>query len=453
MPKSFQLSSFSAIFDCVKATMKPNLSEARGEGSLFIYLAVNLHQIFEHYKVVPLSFAGLQDMGTSLKIAKHINSKKRHIPIWIINKTVSEHSTIQDVKEFIFPEQSPDIRGCFVLAWSPQGSAIICIRQLISAQIQDGSTRKEDLFDFCWSFDPGLIDLIVSNFSQIITAQMPSLLEDFQMSRLFVQNAHIYSDQQEKLQEELKNLEEQLDSIFSQIEDQKQLSEAIPFMAAKMLTHDLRAQTQNLVMALDMIATNHFDQQQKDSFLKAAQQSANQLLGLVQELYTITSDQKESFPISWEAYRVQDLIQSLFKALLPTQIYSDITLSSSIPETLPPIWGDKMLTMRIFQNIIFNAIRFTPPKGEIRIELVPASHTQEIAIAIINTGTHISATAIEQIDQRIQNPQATLKARSGIGLVFCKQAMRAQHGSFQIEQYEQIGTKVTLSFLKNKPEI
>jgi signal transduction histidine kinase len=453
MIKSFQLSSFNAVFDCVKATMKPNLSEARGEGALFIYLVVNLHQMFEHYKIVPLSFTGLQDMGKSLKIAKHINSTNRHIPVWIINKATSANILTEHVKEFVFPEQSPNTRGCFVLAWSPQGSAIICVRQNNSQQIADEDAQKDGSYDFCWSFDQGLIEVIISNFSQIIATHMPSLLEEFQMSRLFVQNAHIYPEQKERLQDELKNLEEQLDSIFSQVEDQKLLSEAVPFMAAKMLTHDLRAQTQNLVMALDMIATNHFDQQQKDSFLKAAQQSANQLLGLVQQLYNITSDQKESFHINWEAYRVQDVIDSLFNALLPTQIYSAITLTSSIPKDLPPIWGDKMLTLRIFQNIIFNAIRFTPPNGEIRIELVPPKHAHELSIAIINIGTHISNAAIEQIDERIKNPQATLKARSGIGLVFCKQAIQAQHGSFQIERYEQIGTKVTLSFLTSKPDL
>lgn len=450
MPNSFQLSSFDAIFDCIKTTMKPNLSLAQGERSLFVYLAVSLHKIYEHYNIVQFSCLGLQNIEQSFKMAQHVNTKNIHIPLWIATNRLSESSVTPNIKEFSFLNTNTEQQGCFTLAWTPQGSAIICVRRSIQSS-PDQLVNEEAPFDFCWSFDQRLIELIIDNLANLIALQKPELVEEFQMNRAFVQKARIYANQQEKLQEELQNLEYQLEEIFTHADDTLPTAEIAPLMVAKMLTHDLRSQTQNLVMALDMIATSHFDQQQKDSFLQAARQSANQLLGLVEELYNVTSDQKESFPITWEEHQLQDIVQNLINTLLPTLLYSEISIISTLPESLPAIWGDRLLSMRILQNVFFNAMRFTPPQGEIRIELAAPISAHQIAIAITNSGSQISNAAIEQIEERIKDPQATIKARSGIGLVFCKQAMQAMHGHFQIEAYGPNGTRVTLSFLTHKP--
>lgn len=431
--------------------MKPHLNLAEGEGSLFIYLAVNLHQIFELYKIVPFTCLGLQNIEQYFKLSEQVNNGQKYIPLWIINSQTSEYSVDPNIREFIFPNSSQTLQGCLILAWSPHGSAIICVQKTEKYQ-SDEANDNETLFDFCWSFDQRLIELIIDNFANIINLQNPELAEEFRMNRAFVENARIYSDQQEKLQDELQQLENQLEEIFTSVDNSVPITEIAPLMATKMLTHDLRSQIQNLVMALDMIATDHFDQQQKASFLSAARQSANQLLELVHELYNVTSHQEESFPVIWEELVLQDVTQSMINTLLPTQSYSDISIVSTLPKTLPTIWGDKHLIMRIFQNIIFNAVRFTPPQGMITIGLVHPLYPQQIAISITNNGSQISDAAIEQIEERIRDPQSMIRARSGIGLVFCKQAMQAMQGHFKIEPFGSNGTRVTLSFRTVKPE-
>jgi two-component system, sensor histidine kinase and response regulator len=95
---------------------------------------------------------------------------------------------------------------------------------------------------------------------------------------------------------------------------------------------------------------------------------------------------------------------------------------------------DADVTMRILQNLLVNAIKFTPPEGEIRIEF--ALDDQEVRMSVIDSGPGIPIEFHEKVFLKFGQVEARKDGKmpsTGLGLTFCKLASEAQGGTIQLE--------------------
>jgi signal transduction histidine kinase len=76
----------------------------------------------------------------------------------------------------------------------------------------------------------------------------------------------------------------------------------------------------------------------------------------------LVTPEKERFPINELASDI--VVAYQFKAG-----EKNIRLNIETPNNLPPVFGDIALTERVFQNLLDNAIKFTPNGGSITIQL------------------------------------------------------------------------------------
>jgi signal transduction histidine kinase len=106
--------------------------------------------------------------------------------------------------------------------------------------------------------------------------------------------------------------------------------------------------------------------------------------------------------------------------------------------------GDRGKVMEILDNLLYNALKFTPSQGTIRL-----SGRKEDGFAVIcvsDSGVGISKENLRKIfDQR--NMVATLDshARLGLGLTICKRLVEAQKGKIRIDSVPGKGTQVHFS--------
>ncbi len=137
-------------------------------------------------------------------------------------------------------------------------------------------------------------------------------------------------------------------------------------------------------------------------------------------------------------------LNSLLKRVV--ELYSDYKTSKIEwqPSVRPlVIRGDEQLLMRIFSNIILNALQSAAENEEVVVQVLLKEQNQEAIITILDNGQGIQQ---EFMDKIFLPNFTTKKSGSGLGLAVVKQGVEQSGGSIEIESKVNKGTKFTIRF-------
>ncbi|MBN9687556.1 MULTISPECIES: PAS domain-containing sensor histidine kinase [unclassified Corallococcus] len=98
---------------------------------------------------------------------------------------------------------------------------------------------------------------------------------------------------------------------------------------------------------------------------------------------------------------------------------------------LPQVRADRARLMRVFQNLVGNAIRFTPPGG--RILLKAERRGEQVCFRVVDSGPGVDAQALPHVFDRFWQAIHTRKAGAGLGLAIVKGLVEAHGGRIWVE--------------------
>lgn len=104
--------------------------------------------------------------------------------------------------------------------------------------------------------------------------------------------------------------------------------------------------------------------------------------------------------------------------------------------------ADRDLLQRLLENLVDNAIKYTPTGGTIRIESQPQPEGW-VLLKVIDSGTGIPPAARERIFEkyaRLEGPAEAARTSRGLGLAFCRLAAEAHGGRIWVEEHPLGGT-------------
>jgi signal transduction histidine kinase len=139
-------------------------------------------------------------------------------------------------------------------------------------------------------------------------------------------------------------------------------------------------------------------------------------------------------PLKYEGMAVLDLVTAALAQQQALALEKAITLQSHVLEGLPPARIDRSLVERVLQNLIGNAVKFTPQQGTIRVtaDLDPDSYGDWLIFFVYNTGEGIPLDLQERLFDKFTT--GTQEGRgSGLGLAFCKMVVEAHGGRIWVE--------------------
>jgi signal transduction histidine kinase len=116
------------------------------------------------------------------------------------------------------------------------------------------------------------------------------------------------------------------------------------------------------------------------------------------------------------------------------------------PAGLPEVDSGGDLLAHILENLVSNAIRYTPGGGKVELSL-GLGNDGEVRIIVKDTGIGIPASEQERLGTeffRASNARAMDADGTGLGLAFVKQAVERHHGRMGMESTEGKGTTVTI---------
>jgi signal transduction histidine kinase len=112
-----------------------------------------------------------------------------------------------------------------------------------------------------------------------------------------------------------------------------------------------------------------------------------------------------------------------------------------------PVVGDAVKVGRVVQNLMHNAIKFTPAGKKIAVTIAGVPEKGVVEIEIVDAGTGMPEQHIERMFQPFQQMDSSLRRQFsglGLGLTVARRLTDFLGGSLQIKSQRDVGTQVTL---------
>jgi GAF domain-containing protein len=155
----------------------------------------------------------------------------------------------------------------------------------------------------------------------------------------------------------------------------------------------------------------------------------------------------------WEQIDIHALtLASLTEFKVSTE-NAGLELIAETESNIQPIYGDSVKLRRTLDNLIGNALKFTPKGGKITVRLKDMGDT--VLIQVSDTGIGIPADKLERVFERFYQVDGSSRRRyggTGLGLSLVKEITEAHHGTVSVESEENKGTTFSIKLPHGESE-
>jgi signal transduction histidine kinase len=224
-------------------------------------------------------------------------------------------------------------------------------------------------------------------------------------------------------------LEKILREQYGRLQEMERLKDDL----IQMIVHDMRSPLTVILGNIELAQTAvERGKAGAGTSLEAALQGAESLMGMIDSLLDISRLEEGKMPIQRLACDLHDLADMSLAALRPLAGKKNISLSLSGAPT--QITADPALVRRVFDNLLGNAVKFTPPGGTIRLSVAAAGLS--VRAEVRDSAPVIPEEFHERIFEKFGQVETAGHDRNhatGLGLTFCKLAVEAHGGKIGVE--------------------
>ncbi|GAB5557383.1 MAG: ATP-binding protein [Schleiferiaceae bacterium] len=199
------------------------------------------------------------------------------------------------------------------------------------------------------------------------------------------------------------------------------------------VSHDLRtplAVLHGYVETLEIKYENLSDDEKKH-YLDIIKGSADKLSHLVAQLFEYSKLEAQQVKPQKEPFSLTDLSLDLLAHYQVIADKKNITLKLDSPNVTPMVFADIKLVERAIQNLMDNAIKFTPENGNVTIGL--EVRADSVLLKVMDSGPGIPQEEQKHIFERFTQADTQKKARgAGLGLAIVKKIIELHNSQVEI---------------------
>jgi len=165
--------------------------------------------------------------------------------------------------------------------------------------------------------------------------------------------------------------------------------------------------------------------------VQAIQRAANRMKRHIRDLLDITLIESGQLGLQTERLSARELIVEAIEAQRPLAAASALEVRLDLKDDLPDIRGDGHRLLQVFENLMGNAIKFTPPGGHVTIGAT--SHGREALFSVIDTGAGIAPTEVPHVFDRFWQARKRAREGAGLGLAIARGIVEAHGGRIWVE--------------------
>ncbi len=209
------------------------------------------------------------------------------------------------------------------------------------------------------------------------------------------------------------------------------------------VAHNLRAPLAGMVSILDVVRGGYLGavNDEQAEYLRRLDRRARTMLSMINELLILSRNREHRREDPDATSHPADLARRIRRTFQDRAAEKRLAFSVELPEGLPPIHGPLETVEQILENLVSNAIKYTPDEGAVALRFSKADGA--VRIEVSDTGIGISRedrTRLFSEFFRTENAKAMEVVGTGLGLAIVKENIDTLGGRIIVESEEGAGS-------------
>jgi signal transduction histidine kinase len=200
------------------------------------------------------------------------------------------------------------------------------------------------------------------------------------------------------------------------------------------VSHDLRNPLNHISMAAQNLLEEPGDSKEVKEIATSINRSAGEMLRLIQDLLDIERIAIGKLVLHYEKHNVGEIIKEAVADFQRDDVSKQITLTAKPEAGCGDVVCDRSRVMQVLSNLIGNAIKFTPAKGQISVSCaLTGVGNKEVRVSVRDTGAGIAPEKIGTIFERFSQINSQDRRGIGLGLYIAKMMVEEHPGRIWVE--------------------
>jgi signal transduction histidine kinase len=213
------------------------------------------------------------------------------------------------------------------------------------------------------------------------------------------------------------------------------------------VSHELRTPLTSIRGFLGLLLNDHADSMSaadRDEYLAVIDRNSSRLLRLIEDLLFVAQMDEGRFVLDKTEFDLVEVLAEAVEAARPLADTRQIELRDQ-SETQLQLLGDRDRVAQVIDNLLSNALKFTPEGGEVTVDIARSNGNARLVVA--DTGVGMRRDEIGHLFERFyRTDAATAQAvqGTGLGLSICKAIVEAHGGVITADSRLGHGTSLTI---------
>ncbi len=216
------------------------------------------------------------------------------------------------------------------------------------------------------------------------------------------------------------------------------------------INHELRTPLTPILAFADLLHNEHYGllndrQRQVAANIK---ESAQHLAELLNDVLDFSDFKSGQLRLKIEPVGVEEICQASLRQIEPAAHGKGLTITTTFDSAVSTIQADAKRLKKILDNLLNNAVKFTPKDGTVGLEVKGDKSTHTAHFTVWDTGIGIAEANIASLFQPFTQLEASITREhggSGLGLAFVRYLVEMHGGAITVESQIGQGSRFTVS--------
>jgi signal transduction histidine kinase len=362
---------------------------------------------------------------------------------------------------FIYLLLSGGASAGFVIAWMVYTQRLVGLRlqlivtYLVGAAITILNVMVTSGLMFLSAHDEGLLMLLLIFsgalsifFAFLLSEQLSKQVRDLEQGAGAIADGNLNARVQPGGSHELAQLATAFNTMAAQLQkafDAQRETERARKELVAAISHDLRTPLASLRLMTEAISDGVADERQTALFLERMRGEVSYMTGLIDDLFELSQLDAGALKLHKERANLSDLLSDTLESLQNQAQLKEQTLQGEIVGELPEFCFDPRKIQRVLNNLLGNAIRYTPNGGN--ISLMAKQSGEIVIVSVTDNGEGIAPADHERIFDpfyRSERSRGREHGGAGLGLAIARGLIEAHGGRIYVQSAEGKGSTFTL---------
>ncbi|MGE7114403.1 sensor histidine kinase [Lysinibacillus sp. NPDC047702] len=226
------------------------------------------------------------------------------------------------------------------------------------------------------------------------------------------------------------NVNHMAEAIMTNIEMERRIEQQKNELITN-VSHDLRTPLTSIMGYLRLLREGRYEtKEQYEEYLKIAFSKSEQLKNLIDDLFEYTKLTNENIVMGKQEVCINELLEQLIEELIPQAEENNRSFVKHFLEERIFTFIDTEKMVRVFDNLLMNAIKYSSGNGQILVSLERKG--SRVIIGIANESDEFTSEELVNLFERFykkDQSRTNVKEGSGLGLAIAKSIVELHGGN------------------------